>query len=309
MSITLQLVEVPENEQVINRQVALPESGGTVGRAYDCTLQLPDFNRQLSRIHAEIVPSPKGGYQVTDRSTNGLFLNGKLLGKGQHQRINDGDTLKLGAYTLLISDMDALFAESDDPFADEQEVISQDPLFSSENIHVQESAWPLDDHDNGAINEAPAREFSAENVLADDQFGYDPFDDEIEMLSPGQTKRESSNNVVTVDRPAELDGSQQLNDGLRQLQSLIEQQKRLQAEPFGHDQLMDCLQRTLDRFLEELHPDHLEDTFDDYISGWGGKEKKYWRLYRKQFKRKLDRKEFHRQFSALFVEELRGKGQ
>ncbi|MFC6670672.1 type VI secretion system-associated FHA domain protein [Marinobacterium aestuariivivens] len=71
---------------------------------------------------------------------------------------------------------------------------------------------------------------------------------------------------------------------------------------------MDCLQRTLDRFLDELSPVHLEEAFSDFCSGWGSRDKKYWRLYRKQFNRKLDRREFHHRFTALFVEELRGKG-
>jgi len=308
MSISLQLVEVPPDEQVINRQVALPESGGTIGRAYDCTLQLPDFNRQLSRVHAEIAPAPGGGYQVTDRSTNGVIHNGKLLGRGQHQRLHDGDTLKLGSYMLLVSDMNSLFGESDDPFAEEAPAMAAEPEFDATGLNTEEQGWPLEEVAAAAADLTPEPQFSRDNVLADDRFGYDPFEDELEMRDEGPVMR---NDVVTLDQPLDQpmgsDAQQQLNDGLKQLTLLIEQQRRLQAEPYGHEQLMDCLQRTLDRFLDELDPGQLEESFDDYISGWGSRDKKYWKLYRKQFSRKLERREFHRQFSALFVEELRGK--
>ncbi|WP_027858901.1 FHA domain-containing protein [Marinobacterium jannaschii] len=304
MSISLQLVEVPPDEQVINRQVALPESGGTIGRAYDCTLQLADFNRQLSRVHAEIAPAQGGGYQVTDRSTNGVHHNGKLLGRGQHQRLHDGDTLKLGSYLLLVSDMNSLFSETDDPFAEDQPAMASEPQFDTENLQAQESGWPLEEVAAAAADLTPEPQFSRENVLADDRFGYDPFEDELEMRDEGPVMR---NDMVTLDQPVSGDAQLQLNEGLKQLNLLIEQQRRLQAEPYGHEQLMDCLQRTLDRFLDELDPGQLEESFDDYISGWGSRDKKYWKLYRKQFSRKLERREFHRQFSALFVEELRGK--
>ncbi|MBY4677076.1 FHA domain-containing protein [Marinobacterium arenosum] len=307
MTINLQLVEVPENEQIVNRQVSLPDSGGTIGRAYDCTLQLPDFNRQLSRVHAEIVRDPRGGYQVTDRSTNGLLLNGQLLGRGRHLPVSDGDILTMGGYTLLISDMSSLFATRPES-ASEPEVPAgrREPVFNLDDLEADDLGWPLDDEASKPAAPDSASMFSAENVMADDRFGHDPFDDELEMKPPGSGARAD---VVTLDQPEQLDNSQRvIRDSLAKLTQLVEQQQRMQAEPYGHDKLMDCLQRTLDRFLEELSPGHLEEIFSDYTGGWGSKEKKYWRLYRKQFNRKLDRKEFHHRFTALFVEEMRGKG-
>jgi hypothetical protein len=69
---------------------------------------------------------------------------------------------------------------------------------------------------------------------------------------------------------------------------------------------MECIDKAVDRFLEDLEPDHMEDVFNDYLTGWGNRDKKYWKLYRKNFIRKQERREFHRSFSALFLEELRG---
>ncbi|GGB82385.1 hypothetical protein GCM10011352_05260 [Marinobacterium zhoushanense] len=302
MTINLQLVEVPANEQVINRQISLPANGGTIGRAYDCTLQLPDFNRQLSRVHAEIARDPHGGYQVTDHSTNGLQLNGQLLGRGRRVSIGDGDILKLGGYTLLISDMSSLFENRPEP-EPEQPSGRREPTFDLNDLNADDLGWPLDEGSGQPAKPSSASNFSTENVMADDQFGPDPFEDDFEMLEPGAASRAD---VVTLEQS---DNSQRvMKESLVKLTQLVEQQQRMQATPYGQDKLMECLQRTLDRFLEELSPTHLEEVFSDYTGGWGSKEKKYWRLYRKQFNRKLDRKEFHHRFTALFVEEMRGKG-
>ncbi|MEH6470526.1 MAG: FHA domain-containing protein [Halopseudomonas sp.] len=304
MTISIQLVEVPANEQISNRQATLPAAGGTIGRAYNCTVQLPDFNRQLSRIHAEITPAPSGGYQVMDRSTNGLFLNGRLLGNSRHLPLNDGDILKLGDYQLLVSDMGSLFSNNNGAVAEPSPLEARkEPVFSMDNLNGDDQGWPMEDKEPSREQAAPA--FSAANVMADDQFGHDPFDDNLEM-QPVATANQAS--VVDLDYSPSSDGQQQVAESLVKLSQLMEQQQRQQVSPYGHDQLMDSLQRTLDRFLEELSPTHLEEVFGDYASGWGNKDKKYWRLYRKQFNRKQDRKEFHRQFSALFLEELRGKG-
>jgi type VI secretion system protein ImpI len=56
-----------------------------------------------------------------------------------------------------------------------------------------------------------------------------------------------------------------------------------------------------------MAPEYLEEMFNGYITGWGSRDKKYWQLYKKQFRRKLARREFHRQFESIFMEELRGK--
>jgi len=306
MTINIQLVEVPENEQVDNRQVALPEHGGTIGRAYNCTLQLPDFNRQLSRVHADITRSPQGGYQVTDQSTNGLLLNGQLLGRGRHQKVSDGDTLKMGGYTLLISDMSSMFTESPESVPATATDVPADrvePVFSMDSLHADEMGWPLDDETSvstGVADKAPM--FSTERVLTDDQFSHDPFDDDCEMVC---SDTRFSPSGMTLDHSTG-NSERLISDSLAKLTQLMEQQQRMQAESYRQEQLMQCLQRTLERFLEEQSPAYLEDIFKDYVSGWGSREKKYWQLYCKQFKRKQDRKEFYHRFTALFIEEMRG---
>ena len=338
MSISIQLVEIPENEQIGSRQLSLSDAGGTIGRSYDCNIQLPDFQRQLSRVHAEISRDEKGQYYVTDRSMNGLFVNDRCLGHGQRQAINDGDLLRMGDYVLLISDMQSLFSASAsvDPWDDEPETARTEPIFSMDDLKKEEQQWGQRYDDDVVVSDnEPLRAFSHDKVMSDDHVGYDPFDDDYELgmteadlssgpsLISGSPGRSSSNSGsargLTLDSDGELGGlppalesgtdQQLIRDSLSQLNQLIDKQRQVQSEQYSHDRLMDCIERALSRFLEELDPSGQEELFRDYISGWGNKDKKYWRLYRKQFSQKLQRKEFHRQFAALFIEELRGKGQ
>ncbi|MCG6451125.1 FHA domain-containing protein, partial [Vibrio parahaemolyticus] len=161
----------------------LPVSGGTLGRSFECTIQLPDFQRTLSRVHADIQPHPKGGYQIIDRSTNGVFVNDVLVGKGESQRLSDGDRIVIGAYTLLVSDMDALFTRAPQQ-SDGTETASQngaaDSLFAASSVldDSQDTTFGfahLDEIQDEVQDETP---FSTENVLGDDLYGYDPFEDD-----------------------------------------------------------------------------------------------------------------------------------
>lgn len=332
MSISLQLVELPENEQVNSRQLSLPDTGGTIGRSFDCTIQLPDFNRTLSRVHAEIVKHPKGSYQIIDRSVNGVFVNGQLLGKGLRHFLADGDTIVMGAYTLLISDMESLFAAEEEPpvlddvYSEELDAksFSIDSLDIGKKSKVQENPQNLGDYFDNKDDDfsEEANLFSKKNVLADDEFGFDPFeespaDSEFE-INEEKIEEVSSHDedIVMLEEPNVslqtttssnlLDEHQMLSDSIMALSQMVDQQKMGLNSAIAHERLMECIDKAVDRFLEDLEPDHMEDVFNDYLTGWGNRDKKYWKLYRKNFIRKQERREFHRSFSALFLEELRG---
>lgn len=330
MSISLQLVELPENEQVNSRQLSLPDNGGTIGRSFDCTIQLPDFNRTLSRVHAEIVKHPKGSYQIIDRSVNGVYVNAQLLGKGSRHFLADGDTIVMGAYTLLISDMASLFSEEEEPptlddvYSDvDAQSFSIDSLDIGEKSNKENASSNMGDYFDNANDDfsEEANLFSKKNVLADDEFGFDPFEDsdsdsdfeindekveKIETQDDGIVMVEESNLSLQTSNSNLLDEQQVLSDSIMALSQMVDQQKLGLSSAIAHERLMECLDKAVDRFLEDLEPTHLEDVFNDYLTGWGNRDKKYWKLYRKNFIRKQERREFHRSFSALFLEELRG---
>ena len=318
MSINIQLVEIPENEQVSIRQLALPSSGGTIGRAYNCTVQLPDFHKSLSRVHAQVVIGAKGNYQVVNKSTNGMQINDKEIMPGKYQDIADGDVWKIGGYLLLITDLSTLGTDDYDLQSEPIEELKTEPLFSVDEFDVMDAEVfdtdrlnmraGLDDssYETGEIGNFSMDSdlsvtdsgFSAEKALDTVQLGIDPFEHE-------QMQQSSFDN-----EPLTIEGNNTSADAmaknLQHLTTLIAQQNS-QSDPYSYDILMQCIQNSMDKFIEEMAPEYLEEMFNGYITGWGSRDKKYWQLYKKQFERKLARREFHRQFESIFMEELRGK--
>ncbi|WP_191601243.1 type VI secretion system-associated FHA domain protein [Marinomonas algicola] len=325
MSLSLQLVELPENEQVVSRQITIPNSGGTIGRSFDCTVQLPDFDRSLSRVHAEIVFTPKKIYQIIDRSTNGVFVNGRLLGKGGKHELSDGDNIKMGAYTLLVSDIESLFASKDDdlevpnvsPFSEDES-----NLFDIKNLETEKSAFNdgflQTESDYESVSNQPnqSSNFSTDNVLNKDVFGYDPFEDADDDIVMKGRRADGSEDIESLEYDPQVKSIQrihhsqevsELQDSVARLKQIVEQQQSALSSAIAHERLMACLEVSLNKFLDELNPDFLEQEFNEYISGWGSKDKKYWKLYKKQFSRKQSKGEYYRQFYSILFEEFRGK--
>ncbi len=91
------------------------ELGGTIGRADNNQLVLPDPERTISRVHARVV-FRAGGYGVVDNGSNPISVNGQVIGAGREQPLKVGDELMIGGYVLAAEAPGAL--KSDDPFAD-----------------------------------------------------------------------------------------------------------------------------------------------------------------------------------------------
>lgn len=329
MSISFQLIELPEDEQVTSRQVSLPDAGGTIGRSFECNIQLPDFARMLSRVHAEVMVHPEGGYQIVDRSVNGVYVNGVLLGKGAAHRLNDGDNVRMGGYTLLFSDMNALFEKSEpssDSLMDIGSAVETEPAFDRDKVldPFNDALSVSEDTFSAPVESEPVQPsstFSADNVTGEDLYGYDPFeDDEKWVMDTAQD--DESEDIVMLEEDDQVDtnrGQQRglaltnlaqveaLESSIDRLNQVIEQQQKVILGSVDRDRLIASIESSLEKFLDELDPEKLEDEFDDYISGWGRRDRKYWQLYKKQFARKKERRDFYRTFSALLFEELREK--
>ncbi len=78
--------------------------GGTIGRSPDNDWVLPDPRRYLSAHHAAI-DYQGGAYFLSDKSTNGVFVNDadQPVGRGTPIRLYDGDRLKMGEYEFEVS--------------------------------------------------------------------------------------------------------------------------------------------------------------------------------------------------------------
>jgi FHA domain-containing protein len=94
------------------------ELGGTIGRADNNQLVLPDPERSISRVHARIV-FRAGVYALIDSGSNPVAVNGRTLGSSTEQALKPGDQVQIGGYLLSVSASAAASAPpSNDPFAD-----------------------------------------------------------------------------------------------------------------------------------------------------------------------------------------------
>ena len=79
------------------------EEGGSIGRSRSCDWVLPDPDKYLSSRHASIAMRGDG-FQITDTSTNGIFVNGarQPVGRGRSQALEDGDVLVMGEFEIAV---------------------------------------------------------------------------------------------------------------------------------------------------------------------------------------------------------------
>jgi len=94
------------------------ELGGTIGRADTNQLVLPDPDRAISRVHAQIA-FRNGTYAIIDRGSNPIAVNGQRLSSGSERLISEGDEVQIGGYVLRAQLRAAgPAAVGNDPFAD-----------------------------------------------------------------------------------------------------------------------------------------------------------------------------------------------
>ena len=94
------------------------ELGGTIGRADTNQLVLPDPDRQISRVHAQVVYR-SGSFAIVDRGSNPISVNGRPVGSGREMAIKEGDEVRIGGFVLAVKRQQAAAASAvNDPFAD-----------------------------------------------------------------------------------------------------------------------------------------------------------------------------------------------
>lgn len=97
------------------------ELGGTIGRADNNQLVLPDPERSISRVHAQVA-FRHGAYAVIDRGSNPVHHNGRPLGNGQEAPLQPGDQLVIGGYLIQVEqgtpEAAGAAGSAADPFAD-----------------------------------------------------------------------------------------------------------------------------------------------------------------------------------------------
>ncbi len=82
-------------------QAHFDELGGTIGRAESNQLVLPDPERTISRVAAQVV-FRNGSFAIVDRGSNPIVVNGRALGSGRETALADGDRVRIGGYELSV---------------------------------------------------------------------------------------------------------------------------------------------------------------------------------------------------------------
>lgn len=305
MAVSIHLISVPTEEVVTSRVVYLPEQGGTFGRAPSCDISLPDQSKRISRTHGEIKLTDHG-YTIKSTGQNNAQLNDKAIIKDKEYPLSDGDIVKVENYTMLVS---TLTQSDSSPTSKIEEDMFSQPF--ELNLNDDDTEFL----DESTPQEAPSTEssFSHKNVLSDDPFASDPFEDldeevvaeHLEVDEVDQTLYHQGSDLEYL--PVEAQQNPQIEASIAKLISMTEKnQQYLQNPMLQHDALFATLEETVDQFLNEFAPTQLENQFSEYISGgmFTSKDKKYWKIYRKHFQHRQENGDFRRQFKALFMENM-----
>ena len=122
MTLTLSILAGPDGARLDRRQVT--PGSFSLGRAPDNDWVLPDPQRHLSKRHCAIAFRDTF-WQVTDRSTNGTFLNDERdpIGNGDVRDLRDGDRLRLGTYQIAVAIAEPALPEPlPEPLFDQPEI-------------------------------------------------------------------------------------------------------------------------------------------------------------------------------------------
>jgi type VI secretion system protein len=104
MAIKLRVISDQYRELGEHRSRVFGVNGGSIGRAPDNDWVLPDSKRLVSGHHCDI-EYRSGGYWLSDKSTNGVFVNESedSVAESGPVALQDGDRLRLGDYEILVS--------------------------------------------------------------------------------------------------------------------------------------------------------------------------------------------------------------
>lgn len=104
MMLRLSIENVPSLTSGDPVEISLAEHGLVIGRAAHADWTLPDPANHVSSIHCE-VDYRDGRYFLTDRSTNGTFINGASDRLAKPVQLRDGDLLQIGHYQIRIEEV------------------------------------------------------------------------------------------------------------------------------------------------------------------------------------------------------------
>ena len=115
--ITLTVVALNNTPADGTLQAHFDELGGLIGRAETNQLVLPDPERMVSRVTAQVAYR-NGSFAIIDRGSNPITLNGRALASGREAPLAAGDRIGICGYELGVTMGGGSAAAASDPFAD-----------------------------------------------------------------------------------------------------------------------------------------------------------------------------------------------
>jgi type VI secretion system FHA domain protein len=99
---TLVLRGISLNEQPLSQPLIgrFDERGGTVGRSDGATLTLPDPERMISRLHANVLHRDDDYWLENISAASPILHNGRALSTGMRVILREGDEIRVGGYVL-----------------------------------------------------------------------------------------------------------------------------------------------------------------------------------------------------------------
>lgn len=91
----------PVSYLMFNRKKISLVAKMTIGRNPDCSIVID--NKLVSRVHASIQKIRDAYFLKDESSTNGTFINGHRIPADKYVKLNRGDKITVGAFTLVMS--------------------------------------------------------------------------------------------------------------------------------------------------------------------------------------------------------------
>lgn len=299
MSLSLQILTLPDGETLSRREVPVPGTPFLIGRDYACDLCLPDRTATLSRRHLRIDRSAAGGFTVTDLSTNGSSLNGAPLAPSAAQPVGDGDLLTCAGYRLLLTLAGAPARPLPPPDA-----AGAPAPGARERITV--SPLPLTEQGE-TVATVPDAPFGPEIADLEARLLFDPFED-----GPGlQTAPRAGGDGPDLRGPSAAPSPSAV------VAATIEDDRDLPLAPplrptdqtgltgAQREELAAAIDRAVGRFLDQFDPARLEREYREYLGPFSRRRARYWTIFHRQFARRREGGDYARIFRALLAEEVR----
>ncbi len=99
-ALSLGITDPDRLDNDVPARLRLERHGAVIGRSPQADWTLPDPQSYISFIHCEI-DYGRGAYVLTDKSTNGVFINGSQIRLAAPHVIADGDIIKIGSYRIV----------------------------------------------------------------------------------------------------------------------------------------------------------------------------------------------------------------